>query len=123
MLARILWAVCSLLLFLPTGLRAQGYSTIEYEDVQIVPSLAGVVFDPADSPMVGVQVEEFSSDWNTALRSTKTDQHGRFTMTAIKGRHMYFLQFSFRNCNPIRLRVKVDAKHGKELQVKMVNST
>ncbi len=67
--------------------------------------------------------EEFSSDWKTALRSTKTDQQGRFVMTTLKDRNSYFLQFSFRNCNPIRVRVKVDAKLGKEMQVKMVNST
>ena len=36
MLARILWIVGSLLLSLPSGLRAQGVSTIEYQDVQFV---------------------------------------------------------------------------------------
>lgn len=123
MLARILWIVGSLLLSLPSGLRAQGVSTIEYQDVQFVPSLAGVVHDPVDTPMADVLVEEFSSDWKTALRTSKTDQQGRFAMTTVKGRKTYFLQFSFRNCNPIRVRVKVDAKHGNELQVKMVNST
>jgi hypothetical protein len=39
------------------------------------------------------------------------------------GRKTYFLQFSFRNCNPIRMRVKVDTKRGKELKIEMVNST
>jgi hypothetical protein len=44
-------------------------------------------------------------------------------MAAVKGRKIHFLQFTFRNCQPIRVRVKVDAKHGKELQLKMENST
>ncbi|MGB2636087.1 MAG: carboxypeptidase regulatory-like domain-containing protein [Candidatus Acidiferrum sp.] len=123
MLARILWIVGGLLLSLPTSFFAQGVSTIEYQGVQIVPSLAGVVRDPADTPLAGVLVEEFGSDWKTALRSAKTDQQGHFAMTTVKGRETYFLQFSSHNCNPIRVRVRVDAKHGKELQVKMVNST
>ncbi len=73
--------------------------------------------------MAGVLVEEFSSDWKIALRSTKTEHQGQFVLLPVKGRKTYFLQFSFPNCNPIRLRAKVDAKNGKELQVKMVNST
>jgi Carboxypeptidase regulatory-like domain len=124
MLARNLWIVGSLLLFQPRGVRAQGVSTIEYQDVQIVPSLAGVVRNPAGTPMAGVLVEEFASDgWKSALRSAKTDQQGRFAMTTVKGRDTYFLQFSFPNCNPIRVRVKIDAKQGKELRIKMVIST
>lgn len=113
----------SLLLALPTSFCAQGISTIEYHDVQLVPSLAGVVHGPAEAPMAGVLVEEFRSDWKTTLRSTKTDQQGHFAMPAVKDREIYFLQFSFRYCDPIRVRVKVDAKRGKELQLKMVNST
>ncbi len=62
MLVRILWIVGSFLLSLPSGLFCQGVSTIEYQDVQIVPSLAGVVHDPADTLMAGVLVEEFSSN-------------------------------------------------------------
>lgn len=123
MLAQILWILGILLLSRPSGLGAQGVSIIEYGDVQVVAELAGVVHDPADAPMAGVLVEEFGSDWKSALRSTKTDEQGRFAMTTVQDRKTYFLQFSFRNCNPIRLRVKVDAKHGKQLQVKMVNST
>lgn len=70
-----------------------------------------------------IAVKQFGSDWKTVLRSTKTDEKGHFAMTKVKDRKVYFLQFSFRNCNPIRVRVKVDAEHGKELQVQMVNSS
>jgi len=95
---------------------------IEYPDEQVVPSLSGVVRDPAEVPMAGVLVEEFRSDWKTALRSTKTDKEGHFAMNEVKGREVYFLQFSARNCTPIRVRVKVDRGHGKELQVQMVKN-
>ena len=123
MISRILWIVGSFFVCLPISLHAQGVSTIEYKDVQVVLSLAGVAYDPAASPMAGVLVEEFSSDWKLALRSTESNQQGHFVMPPVKGRKIYFLQFSFRNCNPIRMRVKVDSRHGKELRIEMVNST
>jgi hypothetical protein len=120
--SRILWIVGSFFVCLPTQSDAQGVSTIEYQKTQVVMSLAGVVRDTAQSPLAGVWVEEFSSNWRIALRSTRSDQQGHFVMTPVKGRKTYFLQFSFRNCNPIRLRVEVDSKRGKELKVEMVNS-
>jgi len=123
MLPRILWLAGSLLFLSPTGLCPQGVMTIEYSDVQVVTSLSGVVRDPGNAPMAGVLVEEFRSDWKTSLRSTKTDQSGHFAMTPVKDRKVYFLQFSFRNCNPLRIRISVDSEHGKELQVQMVNSS
>jgi hypothetical protein len=122
-ISRILWIVGSFFVSLPTSLHAQGRSIVEYRDVQTVVSLAGGVYDPADAPMAGVLVEEFRSDWKIALRSTETDQQGHFVMPPVRGRKTFFLQFSFRNRNPIRVRVKVDAKLGKELRIKMVNST
>jgi len=120
--SRILWIVSSFFVCLPTSLHAQGVSTIEYQKAQVVLSLAGVVHDTAQSPMAGVLVEEFSSNWKIALRSTESDQQGHFVMLPVRGRKTYFLQFSFRNCNPIRMRVEVDSKRGKELKVEMVNS-
>ena len=115
MLAQIIWIFGIVLLSRPSGLGTQGVSIIEYEDVQVIASLAGVVLDPADAPMAGVMVEEFGSDRKSALRSTKTDGQGRFAMAAVQDRKTYFLQFRFRNCNPIRVRVKLDAKHGKTI--------
>jgi len=73
--------------------------------------------------MAGVLVQEFGSDWKISLRSTETDQQGHFAMPPVKDRKVYFLQFSFRNCNPVRMRVKVDSRHGKELRIEMMNST
>ena len=105
--------------FLPTDLRPQGIHTIEYEKIRVIRALSGVVLDPSDAPMARVSVEEFTSDWKTALRSTETDEGGHFAMTSAKDRKVYFLQFSFPYFNPIRIRVRIGNKNAKELQLKM----
>ena len=120
MTARFLWFF---FLFTPTHLRAQGVSMIEFQHVQLVRSLAGVVHDAAAAPMAGVLVQEFTSDWKRALRSIKTDDAGHFALGPVRGRHVYLLQLTFKGFNPIRVRVEIDAKRGKELQLKMEVST
>jgi hypothetical protein len=119
MIARLVWLVGGFLLFAPAYLHAQGVVTEEIPNVQLVRSLAAVVQDAADSPMAGVLVEEFSSDWNKALRSTKTGATGRFTFAQVKGRDVYYLQLTMKGFNPLRVRVKVDPQRGKELRVNM----
>jgi hypothetical protein len=54
--------------------------------VQLARSLGAVVHDATGSPIPGVLVEEFSSDWKETLRSTKTDTSGGFTFAPVKGR-------------------------------------
>ncbi len=123
MIARLLSLVGSFLFLVPACVRAQGVSVIEYQNVQLARSLAAVVHDPADFPMPGVLVEEFTSDWKESLRSTNTDAAGGFTFAPVKGRAVYYLQLTMKGFNPLRVRVKVDPKRGKDLRVKMVLST
>jgi hypothetical protein len=114
--------VIVVLLCLPVIISAQ-YQVVEIADVQFVKSLSGVVQDPAGSPMESVLVQEFSPDWRTVLRTSKTDNHGRFSLAPLQGRKIYCLQLSTSGFDPLRVRVQVDRKHGTSLKVKLVIGT
>jgi hypothetical protein len=110
----------------PIGLLSlplQGRSTIEIGNVQVTRSLDATVHDTAGLAMPGVLVEEVTSDWKKSIRSTTTNAAGAFAFAPVKGRTVYYFQLSFYAYNPLRVRVKLDDKRGKELQLKMVPST
>ena len=119
---RIVWLLASFLFLAPIHLYGQ-CATIEIEDVQVVRSVAAVVHDPTGSPIPGVSVEEFGSDWKESLRSTKTDTAGGFTFAPATGRGICYLQFRMNGFNPLRVRLKLDPERGKNLQLKMEVAT
>jgi hypothetical protein len=121
MLIRCSLFFASFLLSIP--LHAQGVNTVEIGNVQLARSLTAVVHDSGGTPMAGVLVEEFSSDWKEPLRSTRTDVAGVFTFAPVRGRDLYYFQLTFENFNPLRVRVKLDRKRRKELQLQMELST
>jgi len=123
MVTRRPWFVASLLLLAAIRLHAQGIQTIEIEKVQLAESLAATVHDAAGSPIVGAVVEEFTPGWNRALRSAKTNQAGLFTFAPVKGRDLHYLQITSYGFNPLRIRVKLDRKRGKKLELQMEVST
>ena len=122
MFNRLLWLCVSFIFLVPIHLHAQ-YQIIEIEKVQLATSLAAVVIDTTGSPMPGVLVEEFSSDWKQSLRSTKTDATGGFTLAPAKGRDVYYLQLRMNGFDPLRVRVKIDPKQGKNLRLKLEIAT
>ncbi len=99
------------------------YQIIEIEKVQLATSLAAVVTDITGTRMPGVLVEEFSSNWKQSLRSTKTDAKGRFTLAPVKGRDVYYLQLRMNGFDPLRVRVKIDPKEGKNLRLTLEIAT
>jgi hypothetical protein len=117
-----LWLRVSFLFLVPVHLHAQ-YQIIEIEKVQLATSLAAVVLDPTGSPVPGVLVEEFSSDWKQSLRSTKTDAKGGFILAPVKGRDVYYLQLRMNGFDLLRVRVKIDRKQGKNLRLKLEIAT
>jgi hypothetical protein len=119
----LLLLAASLPCLLPAPVGAQGVTTVEIENVQLVRSLTGVVHDAAGSPMPGVLVEELSSDWKESLRSTRTDAAGVFRFSRVKGRDIYHFQLRTKAFNPLRVRVKVDRFRGKKLDLQMEVST
>jgi hypothetical protein len=122
MFNRLLWLCVSFMFLVPIHLHAQ-YQIVEIEKVQLATSLAAVVTDIMGSPMPGVLVEECSSDWKQSLRSTKTDAKGGFTLAPVKGRDVYYLQLSMNGFDPLRVRVKIDPKRGKNLRLKLEIAT
>jgi hypothetical protein len=109
------------LLCLPLKMDAQ-YQVIELADLQLVKSLSAVVEDPAGS-LTNVLVQEFSPDWKTVLRTSATDSHGKFSLTSVQGRKIYFLQLSTPGFDPLRLRIQVDRKRGANLELKLTIAT
>jgi hypothetical protein len=99
----------------PVSLDAQ-YS-VEIENVQLARSLAGVVVDFSGAPIPRVLVEEFSPDWKESLRSTMTDAKGSFAFSPVKDRNVYYFQLRLNGFNPLRVRVKVARKRGRELRL------
>jgi len=110
------------LLCFPFEIRGQ-YRVIELADVQLAKSLSAVVRDPTGSPLTKVLVEEFSPDWKTLLRTTATDNHGRFSLATGQGRNIYCLQLSSPGFDPLRVRIQVDRKRGGNLELKLVIPT
>jgi hypothetical protein len=121
MLTRLLWLNFGFLFLLPIHLGAQ--YTIEIEKVQVSRSLAAVALDPAGYPIPGVLIEEFSSDWKELLRSTETNEEGRFSFAPVKKRKIYYLQLRKDGFNPLRVRMKVETDAGKELKLEMKIAT
>jgi len=123
MVNRLRWFVASFLFLVPFHVHAQGVAIIEIENVQLARSLAAVVHDRTGHPLPSVLVEERTSDWKESLRSTQTDASGAFTFAPVKGRDLYYFQLTLKGFNPLRVRVKVDRKRGKELQLHLELST
>ena len=123
MITRLAWFGGSFLLLSACYVDAQGISILELRNVQLVQAPAAVVHDPAGFPLAGVSVEEFSSDWKESLRSTKTDVAGAFSFSPVKGREIYDFQLRMDGFDPLRVRVRMDRKHGRELRLEMILSS
>jgi hypothetical protein len=122
MLNRLLGLACGFLVMVPIHLHPQ-YQIIEIEKVQLARSLDAEVFDPAGSPISGALVEELSSEWKEVLRTTKTDPTGKFSFAPVKGRDVYYIQLSMDGFDPLRIRLKIDPKLGKNLRLKLKVAT
>lgn len=114
-------AIIALLCF-PMRIAAQ-YQLIELADVQSAKSLGAIIQDPTGAPISKAQVQEFSADWKTVLRSTSTDSDGSFSLTPVRGRKIYFIQVSTPGFDPLRFRLHVDAKRGTSLKLKLTIAT
>jgi hypothetical protein len=102
-----------------------GVETVEIGNVQFTKTPGGIVTDPADSPLADVQVIEVRSDWQTTIRSTRTDAEGRWSLTPVPGQGIYFFRFITKQCcfNEVRCRVKLNKRKGKELRISLPLST
>ncbi|MGA3295348.1 MAG: carboxypeptidase-like regulatory domain-containing protein [Candidatus Acidiferrales bacterium] len=115
-------AATALLLSSSPRIKAQA-QIVEIADLQLADSLSGLVQDPTGAPVPKVIVQEFSSGWKRALRSTQTDPRGVFSLAPVHGRRVYYLQLSADGFNLLRIRVQVDAKRGSKLKLKLEVAT
>lgn len=113
-------AIAGLLCF-PIRIAAQ--YRIELADVETAKSLAATIQDPTGAPIPQALVEEYSPDWKTVLRSTSTDRNGQFSFKPAHGRKMYFIQISAPGFDELRLRLRVDHKHGRSLKLDLTIAT
>jgi Carboxypeptidase regulatory-like domain len=92
---------------------------IEYAKVRPVNSLSGTVIDQTGAPIPQVQVLEMSADGKTVLRSTPTDEQGRWTFQPTPGRNTYRVQFSKGGFRQVWMRLKLTKRRAKPLSVEM----
>jgi hypothetical protein len=121
-----LFATACLLLF---SLAAVAQTTIvELEDLQFAKSVAGIVTDPAGAVIGSATVEMRTEDWKKVLRTTETDDKGRFHFPVhSKGRFrfpaptkpVYYLEFSRSGFNRVRLKLQLDKKAEPVIMVEM----
>ena len=109
---------CCLLVVSPSVVHA-GYDVVEIQDIQVAKSLSAIVTDQGDLPVPGARIEEMNPGWKTVLRSTQADNHGRFTLAPVPGRKIYYLEISYPNFDPLRVRVAISVKKGKELKLRL----
>src|SRR6185437_3670577 len=98
------------------------YQLIEIEEVQLSRSTAGVVIDPSGAAIPNVTIEERSDDWKIVLRTTHSDEKGRFHFSSDPNRTIH-LEFSSPGFDLLRIRVRLDKKGEAKLVVKMVIAT
>ena len=92
---------------------------VEIEKPQPARSVAGIVRDPSGYALPGVTVNERSSDWKTVLRSTETDDKGRFRFSATPKKTLYQLQCGRSGFKWVQITLKLDKKAGPVITVKM----
>jgi hypothetical protein len=95
---------------------------IEIEELQLSRSSAGVMIDPSGATIPHVTIEERSDDWKIVLRTTHSDEEGRFHFSHHRNRVVH-LEFSSPGFNRLRIRVRLDEKGEAKLVVKMLIAT
>ena len=117
------WAALLFLLLNPAGSHLQGVHIVEIRDIQTARSLSALVTDVREFPLEGVLAEEMTPGWKACLRTTKTDSKGKFTLAPAKARDVYYLQLTYKNFNSLQFRMRIDAKRGTDVRLKMTPST
>jgi Carboxypeptidase regulatory-like domain len=105
------------LTFLSVGV-AGPMAIVEIEKPQVAKTVAVVVNDPSGAALPDVTVEERSDDWKTVLRSTETDERGRFHFSP-GAKTVYYLEFSRAGFNWLRIKLQIQKKAKRLVTVTM----
>jgi hypothetical protein len=73
-------------------------------------------------PAKGVTVELCSSDWQMVLASTKTDDHGYFSLKKPAGK-LFYIRLSSPGINPFQLRVRIKKHASRDLTIHLSVAT
>jgi hypothetical protein len=104
--------------FFTLSLAAQ-METVEIPQPQMATAVAGVINDPSGAPLSGVTVEDCSPNWKTVLRSTETDDKGRFHFSRKSKQTVYYLKFSRAGFNWVELKLELKKGSPAAITVKM----
>ena len=105
-----------------SGLSAQN-TIVEFEKPQLAKMVAGVVTDSAGAVIPQATVEERSEDWKTVIRSTETDDNGRFHLSPSPNKALYHLEFSRSGFNRVRIKLQLEKKATSSVVVKLPVAT
>ena len=98
-------------------------TVVEIDKIQAVNALSGIVRDPSGAPVPGATVAEVSQD-GTLVKSTTTDQEGKFAIVPSAKKKVYDLKISLDpNFNPLIVHVRVSRWTKKLLDLKLQVST
>jgi len=115
--------ILAMVLFLAVG---TGYSTtlVMQREVSVSGALAGrVLVRGTDEPARGVTVELRSSDWQTVLASTKTDEQGHFLLEQPKTGNLFYVRVSAPGMDIYELRVRIKKHAKQELTIRLSIAT
>src|SRR5215469_9679648 len=96
---------CALIVFLiytvliPAAVAVREIVVIE--EPQPARQVDGVVLDPSGAPISGMTVTDRTEDEATVLRSTRTDEQGRFHFSKKRAKTLYYLRFDHPLFNPL----------------------
>lgn len=128
MVRNSLFAITCVLLFFFSLRAVAQMEIVEIEKLQFAKSVAGIVTDPSGAVIGNVTVEERSEDWKKVLRTTETDDKGRFRFhSRSKGRFrfparskpVYYLEFSRSGFNWVQVKLQLDKKAEPVIMVEM----
>ena len=107
-----LFFISGVLSLLSTGYGRAQTALIVQEKVSVSQALAGHVnVGLTQEAAKEVMVEICRPDWQTVIASTKTDDHGHFSLKKPAAGKLFYLRLSGPGINPYQLRVRIQ-KHG-----------
>jgi len=90
---------------LATPLPGSAVETVEYARTFVVRHLEGTVVDGAGAPVAGVSVEVCDPGWKNCRTSTRTDEHGSFSLSSEPKQKIHYLLFSAPLFDSIRVKI------------------
>lgn len=70
--------------------------------------MEGIVLDPADVPIPGMNVSDCEPGWKAVLRTTQADAKGDFSLPRQSGKTLCYLRFDTPAFNPLGLKLQLD---------------